>query len=85
MTFLTLRGVEIDGANSRVMKFTFALRYEGQTWIVVARSLRRATRLIDLQRLGPLADIEWPSEIIEAVSDRVHEEMARIEYVRQAA
>lgn len=88
---LALRGVRVD-REMRSIRWQFTARYPGRPpLLIVARSTLNGL-VWDLQRLGsvaefeqPVAGAEWPVELVEAVGERVREELARREFMRRAA
>jgi hypothetical protein len=83
---LTLRDLRRDSV-TRAVRVELVARYSGGPPVVlVARTTHDGLILTDLQSLNPAHDhLARSPEVIEAVADRVREEMARVAYLRRAA
>jgi len=72
---LILRNVEADSADGRTLKWTFGLRHDDGTIVVVVRSTRSGI-VTDLQQLGGV-DRQCPPSAVETIAERIAEELAR--------
>lgn len=88
---LALRSVRAEHG-MRSIRWKFTARYPGRApLLIVARSTVNGV-VWNIQRLGSVADFEWlgaedewPAELVEAVGERVREELVRREFARRAA
>jgi hypothetical protein len=80
---IMLKNFEIDPSDARRIKWKFSVRYEGTSMLVVAWSLRRHPVLVDLQQLAAVADIDWPPEVVDAITDQIEQEFARLRFTER--
>ena len=83
---LTLRDLRTSPL-ARAVRVELAAHYSGRRPVVlVAQTTYDGRVLVDLQALNPAHDhVARSPEVVEAVAERVREEMARVAYIRRAA
>jgi hypothetical protein len=74
---LVLHDVGTEPSGSR-LRWKFELRQQHERpRLVLARSTRNGL-VTNLQQLGPVTEIGWSAEVVQAISERIIEELARV-------
>jgi hypothetical protein len=80
---LTLRDVDIDRSDPRVLRWTLELCYPHRDpLVVVVRTLRNGLVLPGIQQLGPAqVESDMPADAVGVIAARLKEELVRAKLV----